>query len=268
MSISSLNQTEFESLRNALLNSYNSQVTNHVTAVVALIVGIFILISTKEFRKLYNKHRKWFLFALSLPISLIEYLVEKMLFWAWMSSEVLTVTENQALRLHESTVIFGIQAYLTNYLENNVHTISSTLWQLDQRQFGTSFVLLFAATYVIFGFCYEYYMSKSFEHFFDAAKNYKWDFYGSKSYKWHKKWCKLVGWYLIALGNGFGKSIDAFLDKKYVKIDILIGLFVVIGISACFYSLISTWIFFEFQWLFIWIFGLFIWLLSEFYSGF
>ena len=232
----------FENLRQTLINTYNSQTTNHVTAVVAITVGIFILISTKDFQKLHKKHRIWFLFALSLPFSLIEYFAEKMLFWAWMSSEVLTVTEQQAINTHQSTVIYGIQAYLICYFKNNVHTVSSILYQLDQKQFGTSFVLLFALTYVIFGFCYEFYLTRHYKWY---NKNYKLHY---ELYKWYDK-NKL--WYVIS--------------KKW---DLILGIIPIIVILIYFNSLISIWIFFEFQWLFIWILGLFIWLLSEFYSIF
>ena len=59
----------FENLRTALMNSYNSQVTNHVGYLVALVVGLFVLISSNDFLKFYKKHRIGSLLALSLPIS-------------------------------------------------------------------------------------------------------------------------------------------------------------------------------------------------------
>jgi hypothetical protein len=171
---------DFESLRTALMNSYNSQTTNHVAVVVALTVGIFILISTKDFRDLYKSYRKLFLFVLSLPISLIAYFAYRMIFWAFMSSEVLTVTENEAIHNESAgapTVISGIQTYLTNYLSNHVHTLSSTLYQLDQKQFGASFILLlvltFSLIYISFGFYSEYYDAKNDTLSCDAKRN-KW----------------------------------------------------------------------------------------------
>jgi len=54
--LSAINQTEFESLRTALMNGYNSQTTNHVAVVIALTVGMFVLISSKDFRDLYDNH--------------------------------------------------------------------------------------------------------------------------------------------------------------------------------------------------------------------
>jgi hypothetical protein len=156
---------DFESLRTALINSYNSQTTNHAGYVIALIVGIFVLISSGDLIKLFNNHKTWFLFALSLPISLIEYFGLKIVFWAWMSSEVLTVTEQQALNMNKPTIINGIQAYLIWYFTNNIHgfnltKISSVLYGLDQKVWFGSFFLLFILTflfiYIFFGFWKEY----------------------------------------------------------------------------------------------------------------
>jgi very-short-patch-repair endonuclease len=169
---------DFESLRTALMNSYNSQTTNHVAVVVALTVGIFVLVSTKGFRELYYKHRTWFLFVLSLPFSLVEYFAERTLFWAWMSSMVLTVTQAQARSMHPTTIIYGIQTYLTNHIAPSVHTVSITLYQLDQKQFGTSFTLLYFLTfllfYVIFGIYSVYCDTKSDKELSYDSKRDKW----------------------------------------------------------------------------------------------
>jgi hypothetical protein len=163
------------------MNSYSSQTTNHVGYVVTLTIGIFVLISNKDIRDLFKKHRVWFYSALSLPISFIEYFASRIVFWAWMSNMVLKVTENQALSKQESTVIFGIQTYLTDIFTNNLHEvsiygISSTFYRLGQKMwFGTilSFILLFALTFsliYIFGFCSEYYHAKSCKRFINKLK--------------------------------------------------------------------------------------------------
>jgi len=177
---------DFESLRTALINSYSSQTTNHVGYVLALAVGVFVLISSKDFLKLYNNRRIWFLAALSLPFTLIEYFASQIVFWAWMNTTALTVTENEALvsaGAHNTTVIFGIQTYLTGQFRT-IHGlspdgISSFFYRLDQQwSFGIilSFLLLFALTfsliYMFSGFYSEYYDVKSDEWlYYDAKKD-------------------------------------------------------------------------------------------------
>ena len=157
--MSAINQTEFESLRTALLNNYSLQTTNHVGYVIALTAGIFVLISSKAFLKFYKNHKTQSLLALSFPISLIEYFLSQIVFWAWMSTTVLLVTENEALSMREPTVIAGIQAYLATTFRNtnyglSLQGISSAIYGLDQRvEFGIflSFILLFALTFSIIG---------------------------------------------------------------------------------------------------------------------
>lgn|GEM_PF-2828398 len=219
---------DFESLRTALINSYSSQTTNHVGYVLALTVGIFVLISSKDFRELYNNHRIWFLLVLSLPISLIEYFASKIIFWAWMNTTVLTVTEKEALSsavANNTTVIFGIQIYLTDIFKNihefSIYGISSTLYRLDQQVwFGLSFILLFALTfsliYIFFGFWSEYYYAKSRKWLYYDAKIHKW-------YEWRVRYCvkcsRLYMWLLNHVKN-------QWLINAFKKRGIQIGIFV------------------------------------------
>ena len=185
-----ISQTEFESLRQALLNTYNSQTTNHVGYLVALVVGLFVLISSKYFIKFYRSHKLWSLVSLSMIVSLGEFFVLRIIFWSFMSTMVLTVTENQALSCaskYNTTVIMGIQYCLRDYLTNTVHGVSSTFYQLGQAFWFGPFILLFALTflsiYIFLGFWSGYYYAKSRKWLFDYSKSRLWLFHYAKSWK-------------------------------------------------------------------------------------
>jgi len=101
-----------------------------------------------------------------------------------MSSIVLRVTENQALlksAKYNTTTIMGIQTYLTDYLKNDVHGVSSSLYQLSQIFWFGSFILLFALTFlyifIFLGFWSEYNYAKSRKWLFSYSKSHIWFFH-------------------------------------------------------------------------------------------
>jgi hypothetical protein len=167
------------------MNSYSSQTTNHVGYIVAITVGLFVLISSKDARQLYYNHRKLFLVLLSLPISLIEYFASQIVFWAWMTSSVLAVTERNVLSVNIQPTIYGMQVFLTEGFKSihgfSIYGISSFFYWVNQKtsfgilvSFSLFFTLTFLLVYVFFGFCFEYYYFKTHEWFVRDAKYYTW----------------------------------------------------------------------------------------------
>jgi hypothetical protein len=149
----SLSPSDFENLRLALLSTYNQQTLAHAGYVISIGVALATLFWTyfakeDDIRNFHNKElwQKVTLYLASgFLVVLFFYCLYRLVFWAWMSSAVLGVTQEQITG--NSTVILGIQTHLSNYFGNTtssfsvVSTVPSTFYYLDQN-FGIPWTFL------------------------------------------------------------------------------------------------------------------------------
>ena len=118
--------TDFETIRIALMQSYNSQAITHVGYVVALVVAIlplFNLLISGKFLSFGIRRRFLFYFSTSVLINLIVYFICRISFWSWLGSVVLVVTPEQVATISSPTQIYGIQTYLLTTYQGYTHSI-------------------------------------------------------------------------------------------------------------------------------------------------
>lgn len=112
MSLSNITASEFEDLRIALMNNYNTEALTHAGYIVALIIGVCALFASDAFIGLYTSRNKVrlgvFYVILSSSLSLIGYFAIRLLFWSWLGSEVLIITPNIANATQMPTWISAI----------------------------------------------------------------------------------------------------------------------------------------------------------------
>jgi hypothetical protein len=127
----------FDNQRIALMNTYNNQTVTHagylITTIVA-ILSLFITFLTQSKAKIFSeKHQLICFVAFTIVISLALFIIVRIFFWSWMTSEVLGVTPTQAINQNTTSLISGIQGHLTYYFKHpDPSTYSSLLYYLDQ----------------------------------------------------------------------------------------------------------------------------------------
>lgn len=138
--------TDFDALRIALMDTYNLQVTNHIGYIVAIVIAVATVYLNKDTMTYLNKNKWLSYLVLGSSIGMVLYFAFRIVYWAWMGSMVLTVTEQQALSVNSSTQIFGIQLYLLDQFtkphNSLVYGMSSFFYSLNQTFFGVSSILL------------------------------------------------------------------------------------------------------------------------------
>lgn len=157
------------------MNNYNSQTTAHVGYIIALTVGIAAILYQIKITEFF-KRNVWIRMAFYVPLSAlfgaIVFCILRIIFWAWMSSEVLTVTSDQAQAVGATTVIYGIQQYLVNLFMKNPG-LSSLFYSWDLKiHFGFSLFLLSAITFGVLLLFDGFYLC-------DKKKGWKRYFFGS-----------------------------------------------------------------------------------------
>ena len=122
------------------MNSYNSQTIAHAGYLIVIAVGISAILYQGHLRTFFNnrwKNRVLYLYSLlSLLLGTTVYLILRIIFWAWMSSEVITVPYNS------TATISAIQQTLFNKLDNQTIGWSSLSYSIDnQVYFGLSLII-------------------------------------------------------------------------------------------------------------------------------
>lgn len=131
------------------MDTYSAQTTAHVGYVLALAVGIVAIIYQLKHESFFDGHRlkRWIFYylPLSLLVASLVYVGFRIIFWAWMSSAVLGVTQDQAIGV---TTIAGIQSHLlTSFSENS--GLTSFFYSLDQNRFGSSLFIFFLLSFIL-----------------------------------------------------------------------------------------------------------------------
>jgi hypothetical protein len=124
----SVNPTDFEALRIALMDFYNTQAITHVGYVVGLVIAIIPLFNLYISGRFYN-YGKFKRLILYLPActmaSLIFYFICRIAFWSWLGTVVLIITPEQIAIANSSTQISGIQTYLLKTYSSYTHSVIS-----------------------------------------------------------------------------------------------------------------------------------------------
>jgi hypothetical protein len=191
-----LDLSGFEALRMGLANTYNSQTITHAGYFLGFL-AIFVTLVTKieEIRKHCYRFVEPIIFGFITGLFLFS--GYRMLFWSWMGSEVLTVTETQAISQGQNTLISGIQRYLLEYFKTN--PLLGPIYQVD-KWFTLSLLLVSIGFGILILLLIFYLTSSNF-------KNYRWVIllrcyyercrYRKKSYRWvillrghYERWCR------------------------------------------------------------------------------
>jgi hypothetical protein len=104
--------SDFESLRIALMNTYNNQALTHAGYIIALVIALFTLVSSETIKDYYNqgKFKRFSVhFIFSSVTGFIIYFISKIVYWSWLGSETLTVTMENAASTQSITLVYGIQ---------------------------------------------------------------------------------------------------------------------------------------------------------------
>jgi hypothetical protein len=134
------------------MSTYSSQTVAHVGALIALFVGVGALLYQLDFNTFFGlsriKRSLFFYFPFSLLLGIIAYVFFRLIFWAWMSSEVLGVSQSMALNLMSQhpnvpsfTMIAAIQQYcISEY--TNVPSWSSYFYTFCSHGLDYSILLI------------------------------------------------------------------------------------------------------------------------------
>jgi hypothetical protein len=168
----------YENLRIALMNSYNAEVTSHVGYIVTLTIAIATAtIVLKSYKKL-------FVMSLAFLFSAIIYFAYRIIFWAWMGSEALTVTTSEVALNGQATDIYSIQILLKNRfisqkldLFNPYYLLSSRFYFMDNNIFPLlSFILILIVISLLIISCLDLLSKK-------GLLSKKWDMHLSRTRK-------------------------------------------------------------------------------------
>jgi hypothetical protein len=160
----------YENLRIALMNTYNSEVTSHLGYIVTLTIAIATAtIVLKAYKKL-------FVASLAFFSSAIIFFVYRIIFWAWMGSEVLTITQGEVYLYGQSTDIYGLQVLLRDKFisfspdpQYWIHDITSFFYMIDKNIFPyLSLIILFLFTLTILVLSFDFLAKKK-------VINVRWD---------------------------------------------------------------------------------------------
>jgi len=106
--------SDFNNMISTLISYYNSQTTAHAGYTIALAVGVAAILYQLKLTTFfgYRFRRRMFFFyvPLSVLFGAIIFVILRIVFWAWMSSEVLKVSSN--LVQNSTTPFNTIQVYL------------------------------------------------------------------------------------------------------------------------------------------------------------
>lgn len=134
-------EDNFEQLRTALMNSYNSQTITHAGYAVAFLLGFFSLLASKRFGEFYDRRRITSYFVIGLILSLIVYSGLRLVFWSYISSDVLSVTKTDLQNVSGNTFIAKIQTFVLDRFRNGSRSPenSVTVWSYE---FATSYTVV------------------------------------------------------------------------------------------------------------------------------
>ena len=156
-----INATDFENLRIALMGNYNSQSTAHVGYIIALAVGVAAVLYQIDFKTFVNDYSRlkrslFFYLPISALFGSMVYVFFRLLFWAWMSGEVLRVpisevSKQLSMNANDNTytAIWGIQDYCSKaYL--NVGGWSSSVYAFYKEALSASILLIILFSFLTF----------------------------------------------------------------------------------------------------------------------
>lgn len=147
-----INATDFENLKLALMNSYSSQTIAHVGYIIGLAVGIAAILYQVDFKNFSKDFVRWkrilfFYIPLGLLSGMMVFMVFREIYWSWMSGEVLRVPYSDISNLLATstdptyTPAFAIQSYCTTHYPS-VGGLSSFVFSLYYNSLNMYIVLI------------------------------------------------------------------------------------------------------------------------------
>jgi len=123
-SIQVLGESDFEALRIALMNDYNSQTTTHVGYIVALLVGIATIFLKSDFftAKRSRRDSLALIFALVFLICLLFYCSLRLSYWSALASRIKVVTVADIDYTRNRTMITAMEGAAIESFENIVRS--------------------------------------------------------------------------------------------------------------------------------------------------
>ncbi len=157
MALAEYKETDIDALRIALMQSYDSQVTNHAGYIIAISVGFATILISKDATDFLLKYRLFFVAILVFYLSTLCYFASRTAYWSWLRAIVLEVKAEEAKRFKRKTLAknleyFAIDHFLTTYTKKRYFPIkiSRELVKLDLRySFGISWLVYFAIVFAI-----------------------------------------------------------------------------------------------------------------------
>lgn len=126
---------DFKDLQIALMDSYNSQGTNHVGYVIAVSIAFAGALFNKDLLQflLQGWNPLLLIFVVSLFLGVIAYFLARISYWSYLGTMVLAATETDAASTKQLTDLKGIERWIIikyhenhNYFENH-NTFASFL---------------------------------------------------------------------------------------------------------------------------------------------
>ena len=156
--MSTVNQTDFENYRIALLNNYSAQATEHVALIISLVVALAVIIFQLKFATFFadnSKRRRIVVYyiPIALLLSAIFYCIYRMIYWASLSSMVLTIAP-PAQSINVSAILWLQGQTISSFV--NSQGLPGLLYSIDEVHFGFALLTLFLITF-FYMLCFDYF---------------------------------------------------------------------------------------------------------------
>jgi hypothetical protein len=156
--VSTVNQTDFENYRIALLNNYSAQATEHVTLIISLVVALAAIIFQLKFATFFTNNSKWrriviYYIPIALLLSAIFYCIYRIIYWASLSSIVLTIAP-PAQSINVSAILWLQGQTISSFAKSQ--GLPGLLYSIDKVHFGFTLLTLFVVTF-LYILCLDYF---------------------------------------------------------------------------------------------------------------
>lgn len=158
---SATNQTDFESLRIGLLNTYTSQAIAHVGLFATFVVGLAVIVYQLKFGTSFEDNNRIiriiiFYVPIALLLGAIVYYMFRIVFWSSLSTIVLTINPPQQA-INGSEILWIQNQTVSSFV--NSHGIASIAYSINQHQFGFLSFGFFSICIFLYLFGFDYFYS-------------------------------------------------------------------------------------------------------------
>lgn len=133
------------------MQSYDSQVTNHVGYIIGISIGVAALIFNKDILEFFRGTKLiLFLVILSFSVSSIVYFASRITYWSWMRSAVLAVTEEMVASEDNAPLIKKMECHLINDFKRVGTPKKYIFFRINRFFFKLDYRLYFPISWVLF----------------------------------------------------------------------------------------------------------------------